>query len=177
VNVESRFHAVERIPEKGLGNPAQFLPIRFVFTNKLGNNSKLLLALDALALSETLGRRISLGNIVHGDHYFMRRVKIVGLLSQVQKHTEKIASLLSSASPPELILNRHCTECEFQHRCRQKAIEKDDLSLLSGMSDKERKKHHSDRRGFPSRTQCFRFFRRRSPVGIFWRGAWSGRSS
>jgi len=31
-------------------------------------------------------------------------------------------------------------ECEFQVRCRQKAVEKDDLSLLSGKTEKERKK-------------------------------------
>jgi predicted RecB family nuclease len=162
VNVESRLHAVERIPEKGPGNPAQFLPIRLVFTNKLGKNSKLLLALDALVLSETLGRKISLGKIIHGDHHSMRRVKIVGLLSPVRKHVEKIAALLSNYSPPELVLNRHCIECEFQLRCRQKAIEKDDLSLLSGMSDKERKKHHSE--GIFTVTQLsYRFRPRRRP--------------
>jgi predicted RecB family nuclease len=162
VNVESRLHAVERIPEKGPGNPAQFLPIRFVFKNKLAKNSKLLLALDALVLSETLGRKISLGKIIHGDHLSMQRVKIVGLLSQVRKHIENIAALVSRSSPPELVLNRHCIECEFQLRCRQKAIEKDDLSLLSGMSDKERKKHHSE--GIFTVTQLsYRFRPRRRP--------------
>jgi hypothetical protein len=39
------------------------------------------------------------------------------------------------------VLKRHCAECEFQAQCRQKAIEADDLSLLSGMSEKERKRH------------------------------------
>src|SRR6478672_11970936 len=33
-NLESCIHAVERSPE-GRGKPAQFVPIRFVFTNKL----------------------------------------------------------------------------------------------------------------------------------------------
>lgn len=162
VNIESRLHAVERIPEKGAGNPAQFLPIHFAFTNKLGKNSKLLLALDALVLSETVGRKISLGKIIHGDHHSVRRVKIVDFLSQVRKHIEKIAALLSSSSPPELVLNRHCVECEFQLRCRQKAIEKDDLSLLSGMSDKDRKKLHSE--GIFTVTQLsYRFRPRRRP--------------
>ena len=32
--------------------------------------------------------------------------------------------------------------CEFQTRCRQKAEEKDDLSLLSGMTEKERRNLH-----------------------------------
>ena len=162
VNVESRIHAVERIPEKGPGNPAQFLPIRFAFTNKLSKNSKLLLALDALVLSDTLGRKISIGKIIHGDRHSMRRVKIVGLLSQVRKHIEKISALLYNSSPPELVLNRHCIECEFQSRCRQKAIENDELSLLSGMRDKERKKHHNE--GIFTVTQLsYRFRPRRRP--------------
>jgi predicted RecB family nuclease len=35
-------------------------------------------------------------------------------------------------------LNRHCPECEFRDRCRQRAIEKDELSLLSNMLEKDR---------------------------------------
>src|SRR5882672_10957531 len=33
--VESRLHAIERIPSEGRGKAAQFIPIRFIFTNKL----------------------------------------------------------------------------------------------------------------------------------------------
>ena len=50
--------------------------------------------------------------------------------------------MLSSDSP-DLVLNRHCAECQFQSRCRQKAIETDDLSLLSGMTENERATHRS----------------------------------
>src|SRR5215469_616135 len=108
------------------------------------------------------GGRISLGKIIHGDHHSILRIKIVGLLSQVRRHIEKIAALLSSSSPPELVLNRHCSECEFQLRCRQKAIENDDLSLLSGMREKERKKLHSE--GIFTVTQLsYRFRPRRRP--------------
>jgi len=49
----------------------------------------------------------------------------------------------SGHTPPTLVLNRHCGECEFQARCRQKTIEKDDLSLLAGLSPKERQKLRS----------------------------------
>lgn len=70
--------------------------------------------------------------------------------------------MLSTPSPPDLVLNRHCTECEFQARCRQKAIEKDDLSLLSRMTEKERKKFNS--KGIFTITQLSYTFRpRRRP--------------
>ncbi len=141
--LESEIHAVERVPSEGRGRPTQFIPIRFIFTNKLGKDDKLLLAFDALMLSEMLGREVSLGKIIHGDDHTTQKVKTSALAREVRKRIEKIATLLSSPSPPDLVLNRHCAECEFQTRCRQKAIEKDDLSLLAGMSAKERERHRS----------------------------------
>jgi hypothetical protein len=109
--LESELHALERVPTEGRGKPAQFIPIRFVFTNKLGNDDKLVLAFDAFALSRSLGREISLGKIIHGDDHATLKVKTSALTSEVRKVTGKIASLLSSelkafkslALPPKII--------------------------------------------------------------------------
>src|SRR5271166_2591480 len=132
--LESELHVVERVSSEGGGQHAKFIPIRFTFTNKLYWDDKLLLAFDALVLSEMLCCDVSCGNIVHGDDHATRKVrKIIG----------KIAKLLASHSPPDLVLNRHCVECEFRDRCRQKSIEQDDLSLLSNMTEKERRKFNS----------------------------------
>ncbi len=54
--VETRLHGVERVPSEGRGKAAQFIPIRFIFRNKLTKDDKLLLAFDALVLSQALGR-------------------------------------------------------------------------------------------------------------------------
>jgi predicted RecB family nuclease len=170
--LESRLHAVERLPSEGRGKPARFVPIRFVFRNKLTKDDRLLLAFDALALSQVLGREVSLGKIIHGDDHATLKVKTSALAGEVRKRIEKIAALLSGQTedrsadshvreplpdeetrvlsgprscptPPDLVLNRHCAECEFQARCRKIAVEKDDLSLLAGMSAKERQKLRS----------------------------------
>lgn len=142
-NLESSIHAVERVPSEGRGQSAQFIPIRFIFTNKLSRDDKLLLAFDALVLSEMLDRKVGMGKIIHGDDQATLKVKTSALAGEVRKLTGKIATLLSNPSPPDLVLNRHCAECDFQTRCRQKALEKDDLSLLSGMTEKERKRLNS----------------------------------
>ena len=161
-DLESRLHAVERVPSEGRGKAAQFIPIRFVFRNKLTKDDKLLLAFDAFVLSEVLGREVSLGKIIHGDDHATLKVKTSALAGEVRKRLEKIAALLSSPAPPDLVLNRHCAECEFQARCRQMAIEKDDLSLLAGMSAKERQKLRS--KGIFTVTQLSYTFRpRRRP--------------
>jgi predicted RecB family nuclease len=151
-DIRSQIHAVERIP-------ARFIPIRFILANKLTRDDKLLLAFDALSLSEMLERTISQGRIIHGDNQSMATVKTSALAGNVRKLTLKIATMLSSPSPPDLVLNRHCAECGFRQRCRQKAAEKDDLSLLSGMTEKERRKHNG--RGIFTVTQLSYTFRPR----------------
>jgi predicted RecB family nuclease len=150
---------VERLTSKGSDKLELFIPIRFVFTNKLHKDAKLLLAFDAFVLSELLGREVGLGKIIHGDDRATLKVNTGALVSDVRGLTEKIGALLSSISPPELILNRHCPECEFQNQCRQKAVEKDELSLVSGISEPERQGHRS--KGIFTVTQLSYTFRTR----------------
>jgi len=102
-----------------------------------------LVAFDDLVLSELLGRGSGFGKIVHGDNHATSKVKTSALTGEVRKRTEGIAALLVNPAPLDLVLNRHCGECEFPSRCRQKAIEKDDLSLLSGEGEMQRKKLHN----------------------------------
>ncbi len=141
--LESDLHGMERVSSKIMDHPAELIPIRFIFNNKLGKDDKLLLAFDTFVLSESLGREIQAGKIIHGDNSDTLRVNVFALFDNVKKRIDTITALLSSPISPELILNRHCTECEFRNRCHQKAKESDDLSLLSGMSEKERARHRS----------------------------------
>jgi predicted RecB family nuclease len=160
--IENCLHAVERIPSAGRGQPAQFIPIRFIYRNKLTKDDKLLLVFDAFVVSEMLGRAVSLGKIIHGDDHAALKVKTSALAGEVRKRLERITALLASPAPPDLVLNRHCAECEFQARCRKLAVEKDDLSLLAGMSAKERQKLRS--KGIFTVTQLSYTFRpRRRP--------------
>lgn len=139
----SRLNAVERVPPEGRGGPAQFVPVRFVFWNKLTKDDRLLLGFDTLVLSAVLGCEVSVGKIIHGDDHATLKIKVASLLGTVRQLTARTSALLAGGSPPDLVLKRHCAECEFQHQCRQKAVETDDLSLLSAMTEKERTRHRS----------------------------------
>ncbi len=162
LRIDTGIHAVEKISSPGRGKSAVFIPIRFIFRNKLNADDKLLLAFDAFALSSVLGRTLDTGKIIHGDDRTISSVKLVGLKARVGKSIEKIVALLATATPPELILRKHCTECGHQSLCRQKAVEKDDLSLLSGLTEKERKKSNNE--GIFTVTQLSYTFRpRRRP--------------
>jgi hypothetical protein len=81
--------------------------------------------------------------------------RVAGVLLE----TRGLGGPRSGPPPPDLVLNRHCAECEFQARCRKIAVEKDDLSLLAGMSAKERQELRS--RGIFTVTQLSYTFRPR----------------
>jgi predicted RecB family nuclease len=133
--LESRLHAVERIASEDRGSITQFIPYRFEFTNKLTRQHKLLVAFDTLALSEAVGRAVTLGKIMHGDSRATLKVKISAFANEVRKRIKEITALLAGNSPPGLVLNRHCGQCEFKARSSTQAREKDELSLLSGISE------------------------------------------
>jgi predicted RecB family nuclease len=154
-----RVQAVERTHPEGRGSLTQFVPYCFRFANKLSKNDKMSLAFDAVVLAETIGCEVSIGKIMHGDSNHTLKVNLSSLASEVQNRIPKVSALLADDSPPDLVLNRHCSQCEFQARCRKQATEKDDLSLLSGMSDKDRRKLHD--KGIFTITQLSYTFRPR----------------
>ena len=158
-DLESSLQAVERLPAKNRGRPAQFIPHRFEFANKLTKEHKLLLTFDAFLLSEVVGREVKLGKIVHGDKHAALKVNTLAFASEVRKRIKDITALLALNSPPDLVLNRHCGQCEFQTRCRVQARERDELSLLSSISAKDRKRLHD--KGIFTVTQLSHTFRPR----------------
>ena len=163
--LKSRLHAIERTASAGRGSTNQLIPYRFEFTNKLSRQHKLLVTFDSLALSETVGWAVTLGKVMHGDSRATLKVKISAFASDVRKRIKEITALLAGNSPPSLVLNRHCGQCEFKARCSTQAREKDELSLLSGMSEKDRQRLHS--KGIFTVTQLsytFRPRRRRSEL-------------
>src|SRR5208337_4204744 len=95
----------------------------------------------------------------HGDSHTTAKVVTLALAGDVRKVIKDITALLASNSPPDLVLNQHCKQCEFQSRCRTQAREKDELSLLSGISEKDRNKLHS--KGIFTVTQLSYTFRPR----------------
>jgi predicted RecB family nuclease len=139
------------------------LPIRFIPDEKLTTADKLLLAFDAFALTLTFGKAPYKGKIIHGSQYSNTAVPLTKLLDPVRSLVKRIATQQSEATPPPLVLNKHCAECEFQSRCRKLALEKDELSLLANLTTKDRKQQHE--KGIFTVTQLSYTFRPRKRAG------------
>lgn len=138
---EANIALTQRIPQER--GTSQLVPISFVAANKLSASDKTMAAFEAIALAKALGTNVGVAKIVHGDKRATFSIKASTLSRGVHRKVSQVSALLSAASPPELILNRHCPECGFQDRCRKNAVEKDDLSLLSRLTDKERARFRS----------------------------------
>jgi predicted RecB family nuclease len=138
----SQLDAVERVSRRSNGKYGGYIPIRFVPNEKLSTHDKLLLAFDALTLGEALGNTPPFGKIIHGAQHRITKITLATLFVTVRSLINKILSQAETHQPPQLVLNKHCAECEFNFRCRQIAEEKGDLSLLSRMSNLEREKLH-----------------------------------
>jgi predicted RecB family nuclease len=142
--IRTNIHALERSSfscGKTKHNP--FVPIRFVPCEKVTAHDKLLLAFDALALFSASGKMPPFGKIMHGGEQRIMRVQLAGLMKTTRSVIKKIVAQQASGTPPPLILNKHCAECEFRERCRRIAVQKDDLSLLSSMSAAEVKRQNN----------------------------------
>jgi len=137
--IHSRLHALELIRS---ASDHFYIPLRFVPSEKISIYDRLLLAFDAFALSQTCGKTPHVGRIIHGCRYATVTVPLARLVEKVRLVLGNIAAQQANTTAPPLVLNKHCAECEFRSRCRQTAIEKDDLSLLSNIGEKERKKQN-----------------------------------
>src|SRR5262249_12688989 len=100
---------------------------------KVSRADRLIAAFDALIISKSSRIRVDVAKIIYGDKQSTLSVKTDKLFRDVGKVIEKVRDLLSGSSPPKLILNDHCPECEYRDRCRRNAIAKNDLSLLTNL--------------------------------------------
>jgi predicted RecB family nuclease len=121
------------------GSGGLYSPVRFIRHEKLSTIDKMMLAFDAIAIACVTGRMPLSGKLIHGSQFATVTVPLAKLLESTQLCLTKVLSQQANGTPPPLILNKHCPVCEFRSRCREVALEKDDLSLLANMTAKERK--------------------------------------
>jgi predicted RecB family nuclease len=137
-NASVLFDALMAVPGNLNGSQPGYTPVIFVDNEKISKEDELRLGLCASVLIRWHACRPSFGRILHGSDFRMRKVKLDRALVQADKVLEEIRALDEQASgPPPLRLNAHCPTCVFRNSCRATAVEKDDLSLLRGITEKE----------------------------------------
>ncbi len=163
------FEALERISGDANAGEQQYVPLVFTHREKLTGHDKLIAAFHAVVLAELVGSLPSHAKIIHGRDRTATRVALVkpnGMTeigAKTRRLMDELATQVGDASPPPLTLNDHCRVCEFQERCHAAAVEKDDISLLRGLSAGEIEQWRE--RGVFTVTQLSYTFRAKSITG------------
>ena len=131
-----------RQPQK-LKPSGAFVPVSFLPWDKPDVSDTLVVCFGALALSQLTGILPDAGTLVYGEGHRRKTVKIADHVARARQIIEAIEASRQDQRPPQLVLNRHCSICDFQPRCHNLAIEHDDLSLLTAMTGKERAKYNA----------------------------------
>ena len=128
--------AVE-LKSQALAQKPIYHPIIYLPHQKISKQDKLLLAFCGSALSHEQKAETTSGSFILGDKLSTSKVQLSSLIKVAGKIEKEIAKMMDTKAAPPLRLNAHCKICEFQESCIVAAKEKDDLSLLKGLSGKE----------------------------------------
>ena len=131
--------SVERRARKSAPG-GRVVPVIFSPWEKPELSDSLLVCFGARSLSQATRTQMETGMLVYGDNLRRRTVRISDHAARLNRILREIGSLLPGGQDPPLVLNAHCSVCDFWYRCRGVAIKRDDLSLLSGMTPKDRSK-------------------------------------
>lgn len=155
-----RFDALKRADGASKLGDHHYLPILHNHGDKVGRREKLLLAVLGLALARVQGLRPATGLIARGPEARLGKVRLdAKLYRQAELALDELKRLQAGGEPPKRALNRHCQVCEFKQRCHEEAVKADDISLLSGVGEKELQRYN--RKGLFTLTQLSCTFRPR----------------
>ena len=155
-DLSPRIDLLERLDDGG-GAASVYAPILFVRANKVAKSDRLLLAFQALALSQVQGTLADTGKIVSGSECRVIRVRLAPLVEEARQVVSLIKGGQEKNAPPALTLNRHCAACEYRKGCQAVAEQADDLSLLRSLSEKDVQNQRS--RGVTTLTQFSHTYR------------------
>lgn len=116
------------------------VPVHFSPWGKPELSDSLLVCFGVLSLSVATETHAETGTLIYGDGLRRKTVWISDYASRLDRIIRDIGSVLPSGGEAPLVLNAHCAACDFRSKCRGVAVERDDLSLLSGLTPKDRTK-------------------------------------
>lgn len=104
---------------------------------KVTITDKLFVALQAHFIHTEFNIPIENCKVIFGKNIRQTKFKLSSFTKAIKKVIGDLNRTLSNDNAPAFFKNRHCQICEFQNSCIEKLVERDDLSLLSGLKPKE----------------------------------------
>jgi predicted RecB family nuclease len=91
----------------------------------------------ALVLGEVQATLPDKGILVDPEKLSFAGIRLEKNLRTVRSSLDELSAIAEGGTAPELTLNSHCRNCEFQRRCKAQALAEDNLSLLKGLGEKQ----------------------------------------
>jgi len=141
------------------GTESHYVPILCCPQRHARKKQKLLLALYAVVLGAKQGCDVNTGLACLGPNGRLANLSLTKQLSEAERTLQEMRHVLKAGDPPALLLNDHCSICEYQKQCEEQAVKADNISLLRALSEKEIKAY--SRKGILTVTQLAHTFRPR----------------
>lgn len=142
-DLTAHFDALSKVPGISFLGVFLYEPILVIPSSKITKKDKLVLTFNSLLIKELQNQQPKLGKIICGNLSRTSTIHLISLIEETDKIIQEIRKLIISEKAPDLILNRHCSQCEFEQFCYKEAKERDNLSLLSGMKEERIKEFNS----------------------------------
>ena len=110
-DLRAHIHALELVHVPGAKSLSvdQYVPIRFISAEKISAAHRLLLAFNAIVLSQAVSTPLPhIGKLIHGRSYSTTAVVLTPLYAKVLSAIAAIGAQQASPTPPPLVLNKHC---------------------------------------------------------------------
>ena len=155
------FDALKRVEGPSPVGPFHYGPVMFHHDYSVRETEKMLVAFGAFVLGQGQGYTPEFGTLVVGEAMRLSTVQLCKRTQKIATHLDELRKIGDGVILPNVRLNRHCDVCRYRERCKAEAGDKDDLSLLRGMSDAEIEKLNG--KGLFSIIQLSHTFRPRKP--------------
>lgn len=116
----------------------KIFPILLVSDEKVYKKEKMILSSKCLILKRIFGLNNEEAKIYFGNDFKTIKIKLNYFLSETTRFLEDLEKIYKKVSEPLPYKHDHCKICEFEEFCYSKLIEKDDLSLLSSIREREK---------------------------------------
>lgn len=136
-SIAFHFYALKQVPGKSLLGSFHYLPILFHEDGTIHKQQELLLSLGSLALEHIQGVYSNIGLIVGGKELRSRTIHLKKYRSNIQQNINELLAISNNITVPRLILNKQCSICHYEKRCLDQAKKEDNLSLLTGIGEKD----------------------------------------
>ena len=131
-----KFDALEIFPKKN-SRKNSYIPLSISPREAVSKIEKLILCLKCLIVSQFTIISPEFAKIVYGRESKTTKFSLNPYLKDAKKLLKEIVEITNTKQAPKFYKNNHCNICEFQDSCIEKLIERDDLSLLGSISQKQ----------------------------------------